>query len=202
LCFGLILSTSVSAASHKHDDRGTKAQAALTRATKAYSSGRFDEALKLYSEAYNLGPQPGLLFNIAQCYRQVSDYETALIYYRRYRNEARLSASDVRVLENIVAEVEANQADRVEQQRLNAARPRGNPLRTPPDSVVRPAVKVEEPQRSLLTQSLSAPPPTSNSIFKKWWFWAGVGSVAAGVVVYAALPPSSRNPTLGSVNAR
>ena len=49
----------------------------------------------------------------------------------------------------------------------------------------------------------SAPPgESSNSIFKKWWFWTGIGVVAAGTTAYLVASHNSSAPTLGTVNAR
>jgi tetratricopeptide (TPR) repeat protein len=49
-----------------------------------YEAGRYAAAIDEYQIAYGLAPAPGLLFNIAKCYRLDGDRERALDYYRRY----------------------------------------------------------------------------------------------------------------------
>src|SRR4051812_5477676 len=61
-----------------------QARAGSRQAQKAYDVGRFAEALEGFSKAYQLDPRPGILFNIAQCHRQLEDYESAAFAYRRY----------------------------------------------------------------------------------------------------------------------
>src|SRR5262245_49644213 len=61
-----------------------KARAHVTASQQAYNLGNFDEALKELEEAYKLKPVPGLLFNIAQCHRQLHNYERAAFYYNAY----------------------------------------------------------------------------------------------------------------------
>src|SRR5438874_2068998 len=56
----------------------------LKLAQRAYDLGQFDEALRDFSEAYRLKPLPGILFNLAQCHRQMRSYERAAFFYRRY----------------------------------------------------------------------------------------------------------------------
>lgn len=55
----------------------TKARALYKDGMKAYDVGDFEGALVLYSDAYKLAPLPGFLFNIAQCHRQLGNFERA-----------------------------------------------------------------------------------------------------------------------------
>jgi hypothetical protein len=60
------------------------ARAHFQRAEAAYNLGKFHEALAGYEAAYQAKPLPGLLFNIAQCHRNLGNQERALFFYRRY----------------------------------------------------------------------------------------------------------------------
>src|SRR5580700_4366913 len=53
-------------------------------ATVEYNVGRFDEALDLYTKAYERYPKPVLLFDLGQCHRQLGHYERALFFYHGY----------------------------------------------------------------------------------------------------------------------
>jgi tetratricopeptide (TPR) repeat protein len=204
LSLALFVSSIAPGAPREVEDWDNKARAHFAQATKAYNLGKFEEALKLYIEAYDAKPHPSFLFNIAQCYRQLGDYETAATYYRRYRNEGRLSASDARVVEQLIAEVEAKQVKRAQKPRRNSETARRPDLQTTPTAALEAGTKADEQQRtSLISPKANPPAPASDSIFKKWWFWAGVGGgLVAGAAIYAAVPAHSRNATLGSVSAR
>ena len=49
-----------------------------------YNLGRFDDAVKEFSAAFELQPEPILLYNIAQAYRSKGTAEQAIFFYRRY----------------------------------------------------------------------------------------------------------------------
>src|SRR5687767_13864814 len=52
-----------------------------------YKEQKYEAALEGYEGAYLLSKEPGLLFNIAQCYRLLGKKEEALLTYRRYLEE-------------------------------------------------------------------------------------------------------------------
>jgi tetratricopeptide (TPR) repeat protein len=49
-----------------------------------YNLNEFAEALQDFKEAYRLHPDPAFLFNIAQCERQLGDFDEAIKFYRSY----------------------------------------------------------------------------------------------------------------------
>jgi len=52
-----------------------------------YKLGRFDKALIAYTQAYQLLPLAGFLFNIGQCHRFLGHYKQAIYFYRGYLRE-------------------------------------------------------------------------------------------------------------------
>jgi hypothetical protein len=62
----------------------SEAQEHFKRGVKLYNLGHFQEAIPEFEKAYDLDPQPILLFNIAQSHRQNGNKERALFFYRRY----------------------------------------------------------------------------------------------------------------------
>ena len=57
------------------------------RGFDSYDEGDYEQAISLFEKAHEIAPADGLLFNIAQSYRQLgeSGCGQALVYYRRYK---------------------------------------------------------------------------------------------------------------------
>ncbi|GAC1455265.1 MAG: hypothetical protein PVSMB1_04690 [Gemmatimonadaceae bacterium] len=64
------------------------AKAHYERGSKLFELGRFDEAAKEYSEAFELKDDPAFLYNIAQANRLGGHTEQALFFYRSYLHKA------------------------------------------------------------------------------------------------------------------
>ncbi len=64
-----------------------EARALTGQATVEYNVGRFQQALDLYTKAYERYSKPALLFNIGQCHRLLGHYEQALFFYHGYLRE-------------------------------------------------------------------------------------------------------------------
>lgn len=77
-----------------------------------YRLARFKEALDNYREALVLRSHPGIIFNIAQCYRQLGDWDQALFYYRLYLSEAerRVKGTTPSYVEEVLEHIRAIQA--------------------------------------------------------------------------------------------
>jgi hypothetical protein len=71
-------------ASPAHADQESEAKEHFKRGVKLYNLGHFQEAIPEFEKAYDLDPEPILLFNIAQSHRQNGSKERALFFYRRY----------------------------------------------------------------------------------------------------------------------
>jgi tetratricopeptide (TPR) repeat protein len=63
---------------------GEAALAAFREGEALYALGHFREALETFEKAYKLKPVQGLLFNIAQCHRQLKQFELAVTTYRSF----------------------------------------------------------------------------------------------------------------------
>src|SRR5471030_2161526 len=64
--------------------QAAEAKAAYDRAEADYQLGHFREALGNYEAAYHLRPKAALLFNIAQCHRQMEAFAMAAKTYRSF----------------------------------------------------------------------------------------------------------------------
>ena len=73
---------------HADVDPQTKADVIFERAQAAYQAGKFQAAIELFKDAYELVHDPVYLFNIAQSYRKVLDCVAATDYYNKYLEAA------------------------------------------------------------------------------------------------------------------
>ena len=160
----------------------------------AYANGRYEQALGAFSEAYGLQPVPGFLFNIAQCHRQLGNYERAAVFYQQYLDLSPSSANTATV-RALLGEIEASEKERkhrlAQQQRLRAI------LDTPTGPSPLQSALAGNRRDAGLTQ----PGPSGDSIFTKWWFWTGMGAIALGTTTYI-LANHMADPAPGAVHAR
>ncbi len=120
--------------------------------------GRYEEAVAAFRRAYELKADARLLYDIAECYRQVGNVDQALFYYDRYLTDWP-EAFDRDQVEKKVAALSAGRA------RETGAVPRKRPL-----MVADEANKPRPPVRP----------------WQRWWFWTGICvSLAAGVTAAA-----------------
>ena len=158
-------------------DDGTKAaKAHVEKAKKLFNLGKFDDALSEYQKAYDAKPLPKLLFNIAQCYRNLGQVDQALFTYKSYLHNVP-NASNRTEVEGTIDQLEEEKA-RGESERLRL---------TPPKQDSEPTLE---------------PRTTQTPVYKKWWFWTTIAVVAVGggVGIYELTRPSGGISTdLGSV---
>ncbi len=183
----------------------TKARALYKDGMKAYDLGDFAGALGLYSEAYKLTQLPGFLFNIAQCHRQLNDFERAAFFYGRFIDNSKPKASNVDLATQLLGEMKARQEQKVaaEQKKADEDARLADDARKAADAPkVASLVPVPVP---VLDLPPPPPPPAEDSpVYKKWWFWTLVGvgvAAAAGTTVgVIAGQPRARaaDVTLGS----
>jgi tetratricopeptide (TPR) repeat protein len=82
LCAGLLVLSALAAPARA--DATGEARRAYADAEVEYHLGHFAESLQNYELAYKLSRVPALLFNIAQCHRQLKHFEQAATTYRSF----------------------------------------------------------------------------------------------------------------------
>jgi tetratricopeptide (TPR) repeat protein len=197
----LVVATLLSASARAGDEK--EARRLFERAELSFNVGKFGEALTDYQAAYEAKPLPGFLFNIAQCYRNMGNFERARFFFRRYLALEPRAPNRHRVdelIDEMSKQLEAKPAD--------ASPPPAAALTPPP--VATPVSPLElktgdEPlpptspvggaapalaesagtSAPLVTATASA--PARRPVWKRWWFWTGVGAVVAGGAVAAFL---------------
>jgi tetratricopeptide (TPR) repeat protein len=217
-------------------------KAKLKEAQKAYDLTHFDEALSLFSEAYEMKPLPGILFNIAQCHRLLSNWERAAFFYRRYLSLSPTKPRNAAEANSLLAEMEKEQAaaekrkeeaELAERQKRELALARlhgapgseagtpgnpgdwANPPPPPPTGDAQQAAATAATQKAVTEVTVATPAgglqpsgeverhaTSSDSLLTKWWFWTGVGVVAAGIATtaYVLSAPKPMNGSLPTLN--
>jgi len=174
-----MIAVALAAHSAAADDPATRdARRHFERGEKLYALTRFSEALDEYQKAFDAKPIPDFLFNIGQCYRNLGDYDSAIFSYRKYLTLAPDAPNRAQV-EQLITELQGKK-DQSDTRRLGLS-----PGRPPPP--LRPA---------------AAPAPAERPIYARWWFWTGIGVLAAGggVVAYEVTRPQGPPSTnLGNI---
>jgi hypothetical protein len=168
------------------------AKAHYERGTVLFDLRRYAEAAREYELAFELKPDPALLFNIGQAYRLAHDYDKAIAAFRAYIRRG----TNVRNRAEIEARIEEMSHLRDKEPAAAAATPAAPP--TPPsesaspratpasatpaaDGVPAAAPTASQPSSAAQLGS-SVPAPTEKPRRRLWW----VGVVVAGVVVAGA----------------
>ena len=163
-----------------------KARTLSHEAQIAYNLRQFKDALDKYAAAYRLDPVPELLFNIAQCHRQLKQYEEAVFFYKRYLAISPNSANAenaARLLEEVQRlATGASPAVRLE----SATPPTDQPTAVaPPTPPPLPEVPLTAPTSSAPFAEVSAPAPVAVPRYRPAAFGIfGAGVVAGGVGGY------------------
>ncbi|MEZ4239497.1 MAG: hypothetical protein R3F59_25735 [Myxococcota bacterium] len=80
----LLLLGTASAAPEVTPEDDARAQELFQEGDAHYAAGRYELAAQRFQEAYDLCGRPALLFNLANVYERLSQYETSADYLRRY----------------------------------------------------------------------------------------------------------------------
>jgi hypothetical protein len=187
-------SSSSVAPSKKLDPDESRARTLFKDGQTAYDVGEFENALRLFTEAYKVKPLPGFLFNIAQCHRQLGNFKEAAFFFGRFIDNSKPEAANVELARELMTQME---------KRLEASRPVDAPVATNLEPAA-PVVPVLPPP--------PPPPAAEEPVYKKGWFWGVVGGaaavVAAGVVVAVVasqprvVPYTPVTTTLPDIDAR
>ena len=168
--------------------------------TKYYNLGNFKLAVENYTKAYEKKPDPVFLYNIAQSYRLANDFGQALFFYKSFLRNLPDPPNRTEV-ERRITEME----ETIARQKAATAPPNDTvaPTETPPtetptetpdegDTKVPPVEDVGDASDVGQENQTAPTGPVDTGggkkpIYKKWWFWAGIGAVAVGTVAIIAV---------------
>jgi tetratricopeptide (TPR) repeat protein len=193
VCFAFAISMTSRVASSAQSETRNSAESHFLKGKKAYTLGRFDEAIAEFEKAYDADPAPIFIFNIAQSHKQNGNYQRALFFYRRYLQE-NPKAKDRAGVEERIRAMETRLADQTASAPKPVAAPPPPPP-PPPDATVetsppapppptRPTVEASPPPAAAPPSTISipsspAPPPPMTPPSSK----PSRGLVVAGVTV-------------------
>lgn len=149
------------------------------RGTRAYNLQDFTTALELFKQAYDQKPDPVLLFNIAQCQRQLGQYEAASKSYRAFLNESPKAPNREDVKAVIKAMDDAAREQRAKEPPLGTQRPYDGPkTTTAPDATATSTSTTTTAGTTTVRESL----PPARPWYKNG---AAMGLTVGGVVLVA-----------------
>jgi hypothetical protein len=190
----------------------TQAREAFKSAQVHYDLKEYGAALEDFKTSYRMVQDPVMLFNIAQCHFFLGQNEEALGFYRNFLRrspDAPNRATVERKIQDLERKVAA--APRPNPALASPAPPAAGspgsvapaPVVSPPSStattpppvttavppsIVASAGAPTAPAAIDLSTSPPAEPAANPPIWKRWWFWTGVGAVVAvGVVAGVAV---------------
>jgi tetratricopeptide (TPR) repeat protein len=190
----------------------------VQEATVDYNASDFEAALAKLTEAYKLKSDAALLFDIAQCYRALHQWERAEFTYKAYLKE-RPEAHDRKKVKALIAKVhvereQAAAAEAAKQKAAEAARQKEEAdkaqaeVAPPPVAAPVPPAPVAAPAEPAPAAATSATPSvmaeaeTHRRIPVVTWVLGGVGAAAllgGGYFGFADAQIAGQNhPTTGS----
>jgi hypothetical protein len=179
---------------------------------RLYTVSRYREALEQFKNAFLEIEDPVFLYNIAQCHRLLGENTEAVRFYRRYV-EAAPGAAERQRAQKWIAELEGKAPAIAAAPTPPAASPAPAPLSPPlavaPTETSPPPVSPPPPAPMLEPRPVTGepaaavsftsppPPPGDSPVYKRWWFWAGVGAVVLVGTVSAVAATRDRPLTCG-----
>jgi tetratricopeptide (TPR) repeat protein len=197
---GLVFVSLLSVAAPVARADGLTAKEHYQRGTAAYALGRYADAAQEYEKAFDLKPDPALLYNAAQAHRLAGNKQRALLLYQNY---LRIYGSQVRNTDEVKRHI-ANLKAAIASDEQSQSSPPVSPAPLQP-SRDEPAAHATPEQTA---PAITAPPPArpSRPLVKKAWFWGVVVGaavvVAAGVTLGVVLGTSSTvdpSPSFGTL---
>ena len=171
--------------------RDREARVQFLKGEKAFNLGKFAEALAAYEAAYEAKALPALLFNIAQCHRNLDRPERAAFFYRRYLTlEPR--SKDRQLVLDLIEEQDRKQEAKAAQA-VVAARAAARRSPSPGATTGRAGADgMGADQGDPLATAMSASPAReaegSPPLYKRWWVWTAAGVAAAGLGAVLLFP--------------
>ena len=125
-----------------------------------YDLGHYAEALKAAEELYQLKPTSGVLFNVAQCHRQLGEFKEAAHAYRLFLTKVEPGSTEAVKAQELLGQVE-------EAQKQKEAALKAQPLETAPIKATPPAEwqKPAAPTPAVVYVPAPPPPPSHKAAF-------------------------------------
>jgi len=176
---------------HAEDDRVASYRAAVVRGQQQFAAGNYATARAEFRAAYDIHPEPVLLFNIASTYRREGERERALEQYREFVRVAPAEHPRRALAEATIGELEEELA----QAAASAPAPELVPEQEAPEPPGLPEVVLE------LEEEIEAPARPRNRLLWPSLALGGGGAIAAGLAVYSARSASGAEARLEALGS-
>jgi tetratricopeptide (TPR) repeat protein len=201
----LVLAACLAAAPARAADSALDEAKRLTsKASIEYDVGHFDQALELYTHAYEVFPKPALLFDIGQCHRLLGHHERAVFFFQGYLR-GQPSAANRALVEKLIADSQHQLDLQAQGPAAGAAAPGPTPTAPAPagPDVTAPSGAAAPPPSE---PAISAPgtidsSPPSPALRIAGIATAGVGVVLLGVAVFEGLSASSLSGQVSQISS-
>jgi tetratricopeptide (TPR) repeat protein len=140
-----------------------------------YALGEFQAAIEEFREAYRLKQEPAILFNLAQSYRQIHEWQHAYFHYRQYLNQ-RPDAPNRPEVEGLIEQMKGKMD---EEERLAKAEG-ATPATPPPTVTVKPATPPPPPKPAFVATTPAPKIEQSHALRYTGYVALGLGAVAEG----------------------
>jgi tetratricopeptide (TPR) repeat protein len=172
----IVLFLFVAALQSARAENRSVAREAFREGNRHYDLGRYSEALEAFMRAYWNFEEPAILFNIAQCHRQLGNKTDAVKFYRTFLRKVS-DAPNADEVRRLIATLEAS----LTEERKTAAQPPQGTLEAH-EARPSPAPLAAAPERPALVKKQLDRPVEKRPLWRRWWVWTIAGAGAAAVV--------------------
>jgi tetratricopeptide (TPR) repeat protein len=145
---------------------------------QAFDEGRFERALKYFKDAYELSHRAGLLSNIGTVLDRLRRDQEALDAYQSYLAQVPDAANRPLIEERIRIIQAAMQKPGSQSQ---SAQPQ--PVAPTPAATAQAQLAGTQGPAAATQSEPQAQGHSEGGLHTRWWFWAGIGTLAATAVV-------------------
>ncbi len=154
-------------------------------ARKACLLGDVAKGTEILADLYVETNNPTYIYNQGRCFEQNGRNEQALLRFKEYERKAQgLSQADMDALHKKIEDLQVVTGQGKTEPPAPAVAPLPPPV-APAYPPAPPPGPAAGPAGDPLGVTRPAPPPQpeSSPVYKRWWFWTGVGVLVAGGVV-------------------
>jgi hypothetical protein len=175
---------------------GANIEGKVRAAKKACLVGDVDKGAEILADLYVDTNDAMYIYNQGRCFEQNGKGDQAVLRFKEYLRKAR-SISQAET-DAVLKKIEELQSAAGKHEAQPAPAPSPAPAAQPsatsaaaasPALAIPPSAAVATtPDRLGISQSAPPPEPQVNPpVYKRWWFWTGIGAVVAGGVVTGVL---------------
>jgi len=174
---------------------GANAESKERAAKKACLLGDVAKGMEILADLYVDTDDVGYIYNQGRCFEQNGKNDQAVLRFKEYLRKAEnISQAET---DAVLRKIDELQGKTGKHEAAPApapvAQPNVAPAPTVPPAVPPVASTATTPDPLGISQSAPPPEPQENPpVYKRWWFWTGIGTVvAAGVVTGVLLSKKS-----------